>query len=303
MMPKGADMDIRAHLKEEAVYIDGVLADCLAPMKESVLHAAMSYALLSPGKRIRPALCLAVYEACTRDRERIRPVLAAIEMVHAYSVIQDDLPAMDNGTLRRGKPTTHVVHGEDMALLASDALLTLAFEELSSSQMMEWFGADRCLRGVQALADLSGVRGLVGGQAMDMITSSDEHIELGTIEYIHRNKTAALIEAAVLLGGIFGCASETDMEKLRVFGEDFGIAYQIADDIADAAATEAETGKTAGQDLKNRKATYVGTLGLMGAREKALQYLVLARDAALSLDEKSDFLIGLVDFMAEKTRS
>ncbi len=296
-------MDIRAHLKEEAVYIDGVLADCLAPMKESVLHAAMSYALLSPGKRIRPALCLAVYEACTRDRERIRPVLAAIEMVHAYSVIQDDLPAMDNGTLRRGKPTTHVVHGEDMALLASDALLTLAFEELSSSQMMEWFGADRCLRGVQALADLSGVRGLVGGQAMDMITSSDEHIELGTIEYIHRNKTAALIEAAVLLGGIFGCASETDMEKLRVFGEDFGIAYQIADDIADAAATEAETGKTAGQDLKNRKATYVGTLGLMGAREKALQYLVLARDAALSLDEKSDFLIGLVDFMAEKTRS
>ena len=296
-------MDIRAHLKEEAVYIDGVLADCLAPMKESVLHAAMSYALLSPGKRIRPALCLAVYEACTRDRERIRPVLAAIEMVHAYSVIQDDLPAMDNGTLRRGKPTTHVVHGEDMALLASDALLTLAFEELSSSQMMEWFGADRCLRGVQALADLSGVRGLVGGQAMDMITSSDEHIELGTIEYIHRNKTAALIEAAVLLGGIFGCASETDMEKLRVFGEDFGIAYQIADDIADAAATEAETGKTAGQDLKNRKATYVGTLGLMGAREKALQYLVLARDAVLSLDEKSDFLNGLVDFMAEKIRS
>lgn len=296
-------MDIRAHLKEEAAYIDGVLADCLAPMKESVLHAAMSYALLSPGKRIRPALCLAVYEACTRDRERIKPVLAAVEMVHAYSVIQDDLPAMDNGTLRRGKPTTHVVHGEDMALLASDALLTLAFEELSSPQMVEWFGADRCLRGVQALADLSGIRGLVGGQAMDMITSSDEHVELETIEYIHRNKTAALIEAAVVLGGIFGCAGETDMDKLRVFGEDFGIAYQIADDIADAAATEAETGKTAGQDLKNRKATYVGTLGLMGAREKALQYLALARDAALSLDEKSDFLIGLVDLMAEKTRS
>lgn len=296
-------MDIRAHLKEEALYIDGVLADCLAPLKGSVLHAAMSYSLLSPGKRMRPALCLAVYEACTRDRERIKPVLASIEMIHAYSLIQDDLPALDNSTLRRGKPTTHVVHGEDMALLASDALLTLAFEELSSKQMVEAFGAERCLIAVKTLATLAGADGLVGGQAMDVITSSDEHVELETIEYIHRNKTAALIQASVLLGGIFGCASEGDMTKLRTFGEDFGIAYQTIDDIADATATEAQTGKTPGQDLKNHKATYVSALGLDEAREKALQHLARARDAAVSLDAGSDFLTHLVDLMVEKARS
>jgi geranylgeranyl diphosphate synthase type II len=296
-------MDIRAHLKDEAAYIDGVLADCLAPLKGSVLHAAMSYSLLSPGKRMRPALCLAVYEACTRDRERIKPVLAAIEMVHAYSLIQDDLPAMDNSALRRGKPTTHVVHGEDMALLASDALLTLAFEELSSKPMIDAFGAERCVAAVRTLAELVGASGLVGGQAMDVITSSDERVELETIEYIHRNKTAALIQASVLLGGIFGCASKTDMVKLRSFGEDFGIAYQTVDDIVDVTATEAQTGKSAGQDIKNRKATYVSALGVAEAREKALQHLARAREAASSLDIGSDFLTGLVDLMAEKARS
>ncbi len=296
-------MDIRAHLKEEALYIDGVLTDCLAPLKDSVLHAAMSYSLLSPGKRMRPALCLAVYEACTRDRERIKPVLASIEMIHAYSLIQDDLPSMDNSSLRRGKPTTHVVHGQDMALLASDALLTLAFEELSSAQMIEAFGAERCLRAVHMLAEMAGASGLVGGQAMDVITSSDKNVELETIEYIHRNKTGALIQASVLLGGIFGCASDTDMGKLRTFGECFGIAYQIVDDIADATATEAQTGKTSGQDVKNHKATYVSALGLAEAREKALQYLARARDSARSLDVGSDFLTGLVDLVAEKARS
>ncbi len=296
-------MDISAHLKEEAQYIDEVLADCLAPLKESVLYAAMSYSLLSPGKRLRPTLCLAVYEACTRDRERIKPVLAAIEMVHAYSLIQDDLPAMDNSTLRRGKPTTHVIHGQDMALLASDALLTLAFEELSSKQMVDAFGAERCVNAVQTLSALVGVSGLVGGQAMDMITSIDAHVELETIEYIHRNKTAALIQASVLLGGIFGCADDTDMSRLRSFGEDFGIAYQTVDDIADAIATEAQTGKTAGQDVKNRKATYVSALGLAEAREKALQHLARARDAASSLDIGSEFLAGLVDLVAQRVRS
>ena len=296
-------MDIRDHLNEEAHYIDGVLADCLAPLQGSVMHAAMSYALLSQGKRVRPALCLAVYEACTRDRERIKPVLAAIEMVHAYSIIQDDLPSMDNSDLRRGKPTTHKVHGEDMALLASDALLTLAFEELSSRQMVDAFGAERCLDAVRTMATLVGAEGLVGGQAMDIITSSDEHVELGTIEYIHKNKTAALIQASVLLGGIFGCAAETDMVRLRIFGENFGMAYQIVDDIADASATEAQTGKTAGQDVKNRKATYVTALGLADAREKALQYLATARESALALESGGEFLTGLVDLLAEKARS
>jgi geranylgeranyl diphosphate synthase type II len=296
-------MDIREHLKEEAHYIDGVLADCLAPLQGSVLHAAMSYALLSPGKRLRPALCLAVYESCTRDRERIKPVLAAIEMVHAYSIIQDDLPSMDNSDLRRGKPTTHKVHGADMALLASDALLTLAFGELSSVAMVEAFGAERCLEAVRTLARLAGADGLVGGQAMDVITSSDEQVELATIEYIHKNKTAALIQASVLLGGIFGCASEADMERLTAFGESFGMAYQIVDDIADASETEAQTGKSVGQDVKNRKATYVTALGLADAREKALQYLVTARQAAVALDIGGEFLTSLVDLLAEKARS
>ena len=138
---------------------------------------------------------------------------------------------------------------------------------------------------------------------MDIITSSDEHVELGTIEYIHKNKTAALIQASVLLGGIFGCASEPDMDRLRAFGESFGMAYQIVDDIADTSATAEETGKTAGQDIKNRKATYVTVLGLVDAREKALQYLASARESALALDSGANFLTGLVDLLAEKARS
>ncbi len=295
-------MDIRSRLKDEAQYIDAVLAESLAPLTGSVLHAAMSYALLSPGKRMRPALCLAVYEACAQDREKIKPVLAAIEMVHAYSLIQDDLPAMDNSELRRGKPTTHVVHGEDMALLASDALLTMAFELLSGKQLLQEFGSDRCIAAVQTLASFSGVHGLVGGQAMDMITSSDEHVELETIEYIHRNKTGALIEASVLLGGIFGGATEADMDHLRVYGAEFGIAYQIVDDIADATATEEQTGKTTGQDIKNKKATYPSALGLIQAREEALGHLAKARDAAVNLAVNCELLTGLVDLLAERTR-
>jgi geranylgeranyl diphosphate synthase type II len=189
-----------------------------------------------------------------------------------------------------------------MALLASDALLTLAFEELSSARMAAAFGAERCLEAVRTMAVLAGAEGLVGGQAMDIITSSDEHVEVGTIEYIHKNKTAALIQASVLLGGIFGCASEADMGRLRAFGEGFGMAYQIVDDIADASATEEQTGKTAGQDVKNRKATYVTALGLTEARERALQYLASARESAVALDSGGDFLTGLVDLLAEKAR-
>ncbi|HNW84194.1 MAG TPA: polyprenyl synthetase family protein [Candidatus Cryosericum sp.] len=295
-------MDINERLRDEARYIDKVLADCLIPLQGSVLYAAVSYSLLSPGKRVRPALCLAVYEECTRDRERIRPVLAAVEMVHAYSVIQDDLPSMDNSPLRRGKPTTHVVHGADMALLASDALLTLAFEELSAPSLVDAFGADRCLQAVHTLATLAGANGLVGGQAMDVITSTDTEVDLATVEYIHRNKTAALIEASVLLGGIFGCASPADMERLKEFGESFGMAYQIVDDVADATSTEAQAGKPVGQDLKNRKATFATLLGLEGAREKALQYLASAREAAGQLSGGGEFLVGLVDWLVEKVR-
>lgn len=295
-------MDINERLRDEARYIDKVLADCLIPLQGSVLYAAVSYSLLSPGKRVRPALCLAVYEECTRDRERIKPVLAAVEMVHAYSVIQDDLPSMDNSPLRRGKPTTHVIHGADMALLASDALLTLAFEELSAPSLVEAFGADRCLQAVHTLADLAGADGLVGGQAMDVITSTDTEVDLGTVEYIHRNKTAALIKASVLLGGIFGCASPADMEHLNQFGENFGMAYQIVDDIADATSTEAQAGKPVGQDLKNRKATFATLLGLEGARERALQELAAAREAAGRLSGGGEFLTGLVDWLVEKVR-
>lgn len=295
-------MDIRSRLKDEAEYIDKALAESLAPLSGSVLSAAMSYALLSPGKRMRPALCLAVYESYTGDRDGVKPALAALEMIHAYSLIQDDLPAMDNSKLRRGKPTTHVVHGEDMALLASDALLTMGFEFLSSEQMLQSFGGDRCLTAVHTLATLAGVRGLVGGQAMDMITSSDEHIGLETIEYIHLNKTAALIQASVLLGGLFGGAGDADMEKLRSYGTAFGVAYQIADDIADATETAQQTGKTAGQDIKNSKATYVSALGLVQAREEALRYLVTARDAAEGLSIRCELLTALVDLLAEKVR-
>jgi len=203
---------------------------------------------------------------------------------------------MDNSDLRRGKPTTHKVHGADMALLASDALLMLAFAccpPLRCWRPLEPIGVCRQCR---PWLGWQGPDGLVGGQAMDMITSSDEQVELGTIEYIHRNKTGALIQASVLLGGIFGCASDADMGRLNAFGENFGIAYQIVDDIADASETEEQTGKTAGQDLKNRKATYVSLLGLSGAKEKALQYLATARQAAASLDIGGEFRISLVDF-------
>jgi geranylgeranyl pyrophosphate synthase len=295
-------MDIRERLTEESRYIDGVLSESLEHVSGSILHAAMSYALLSPGKRIRPALCLAVYEACAHERTKIKPVLVAVEMVHAYSIVQDDLPSMDNSDLRRGKPTTHVVHGEDMALLASDALLTMSFELLASAPLCADFGVERCVTAVRTLAQLAGEAGLVGGQAMDVFTSSDQHVELETIEYIHRNKTASLMEASVLLGGIFGGASEADMQRLHLFGQQFGIAYQIVDDIADAALPASETGKASNQDVKNSTATYVSALGLQGAREEALKHLAVARDAAVNLEITCELLAGLVDYAADRVQ-
>jgi geranylgeranyl diphosphate synthase type II len=285
-------MDIRERLTEESRYIDGVLSESLEHVSGSILHAAMSYALLSPGKRIRPALCLAVYEACAHERTKIKPVLVAV----------DDLPSMDNSDLRRGKPTTHVVHGEDMALLASDALLTMSFELLSSAPLCADFGVERCVTAVRTLAQLAGEAGLVGGQAMDVFTSSDQHVELETIEYIHRNKTASLMEASVLLGGIFGGASEADMQRLHLFGQQFGIAYQIVDDIADAALPASETGKASNQDVKNSTATYVSALGLQGAREEALKHLAVARDAAVNLEITCELLAGLVDYAADRVQ-
>jgi geranylgeranyl pyrophosphate synthase len=237
------------------------------------LHQAIRHSLLSGGKRLRPQLCRAAARAVLGDDcdAAWAPALA-VELVHTYSLIHDDLPALDNDDLRRGRPTCHKLYGEAMAILAGDALLTRAFELLA--------GAPQAGAMVGLLAQAAGTpQGMVAGQVADM--EAAQGAELEAVRWIHERKTAALLRASVLLGGMAANASEAQMEALAEFGDCAGLAFQIADDLLDETASSAELGKTAGKDAAQAKATYPGVLGAAGARTEA-QRLVAAAEAALA---------------------
>jgi geranylgeranyl diphosphate synthase, type II len=263
---------ITDYLTRRAAEVNAWL-DCLVP-SETVpperLHRAMRYSLFAGGKRLRPTLVLASGESLGAATDDLMPAACAVEMIHTYSLIHDDLPAMDNDDLRRGRPTCHKAFGEATAILAGDALLTQAFRVLSSDGPAR--DATRQIKVIREVATAAGtVDALIGGQMAD-IENEGVKVEPPALEYIHRSKTGAMITASVVVGAIVAGANDGEIEKLRAYGERIGLAFQIADDILDVTSTSEQLGKTPGKDQAARKATYPAVHGLeaSGARARAL---------------------------------
>jgi farnesyl diphosphate synthase len=280
--------------------IEGVLAECLpasriAPQR---LHEAMRYAVLGGGKRVRPLLAFAAGEVSGADVGRVQHAAAAVELIHAYSLVHDDMPAMDDDALRRGKPTVHVEFDEATALLVGDALQSLAFDILASQPLAD--DAATQLKMVQLLAQASGSRGMAGGQAIDL-ASVGKPLDLTELEFMHIHKTGALIRAAVLLGAHCGSLDEAAHTSLDHYAKCIGLAFQVVDDVLDAEASTATLGKTAGKDAADNKPTYVSLLGVTRARELAQELRADAHAALAGLGAPAERLRQLADFVVERT--
>lgn len=279
-------MDLKQYLKDRCATIDRALDRYLSPEDElpSSLHAAMRYSIFAGGKRIRPILVLAACEAVGGDVEDVMPTACAMEMIHTYSLIHDDLPAMDDDDYRRGRPTNHNVYGEAVAILAGDALLTEASVLMSNPVYLKADPA-AMLRVINEISCCAGSHGMVGGQVVDMESEGNKEIDLATVQYIHTHKTGALIKAAVKAGAILGGGTEPELSALTRYGEAIGLAFQIADDILDIEGTTEDIGKDAGSDEARGKATYPAVMGLADSKRRAAE---LVEMALASLEEFGD---------------
>ncbi|MDO9386229.1 MAG: polyprenyl synthetase family protein [Thiobacillus sp.] len=280
--------------------MESVLAEWLPPVHIAPqrLHDAMRYAVLGGGKRVRPLLAFAAGEVCGADIERVQHAAAAVELIHAYSLVHDDMPAMDNDALRRGKPTVHVEFDEATALLAGDALQSLAFDILASTPLAD--DAASQLKMVQLLAQAVGSRGMAGGQAIDL-ASVGKPLDLTELEFMHIHKTGALIRASVLLGAQCGSVPDATRTALDHYAKCIGLAFQVVDDVLDAETPTATLGKTAGKDAANNKPTYVSLLGAARARELAQELRADAHAALADLGAPAARLRQLADFVVERT--
>ena len=261
---------LQPYLKERVSLVDSAL-DLYLPGADTLpvrLHEAMRYSVFAGGKRIRPILLLAACEAVGGEIKSVLPAACAIEMVHTYSLIHDDLPAMDDDDFRRGNPTNHKVYGESTAILAGDGLLTEAFILLSDKSIWGDIPPEKSCEVINIIAKNSGSRGMVGGQVVDMAAEKSP-VDLPTLEYIHTHKTGALILAAIEIGALLGGASAQQRRALCRYGEAAGLAFQVADDILDIVADQSQLGKDVGSDQQRGKATYPALLGLTGARQHA----------------------------------
>lgn len=263
------------------------------------LHTAMRYSLEAGGKRLRPVLVLAAADLLGAPADAAAPAAVAVECVHTYSLIHDDLPSMDNDDLRRGRPTAHKAFDEATALLAGDALLTHAFALLATAYAGEPTLAQRL---VAELGDAAGSRRLIGGQMEDLLAEKKANATADELEFIHLNKTAAMIEAALVMGGLVGGADAATLASFRRAGRELGLAFQIIDDVLDATADSATLGKTAGKDLKADKTTYVKLYGLDRSRQLARQHSDAAIAAVGALPGDTRFLAALVESMATRVR-
>ena len=302
-------MDFPAELKRYAARVEQGIDQLLPPAttRPELLHTAMRYSLQAGGKRLRPVLVLATYhlfagmksEGGNSKPEIMDPLPAAvaIECLHTYSLIHDDLPCMDNDDLRRGRPTAHRQFDEATALLAGDALLTHAFVLLAESYATRPLLAHALIR---ELADAAGSRRLIGGQMEDLLAEKKDTATVAELEFIHLNKTAAMIEAALVMGGLAGGAGEGTLATLRRAGRHLGLAFQIIDDVLDATADSATLGKTAGKDAKAGKTTFVKLHGLETSRQLALQQSDAARAALMGLPGDPAFLLALIASMAAR---
>ncbi len=295
-------MEIKTYLAEKRLLVEQALAAVIPePTGKLSRHLdAVNYSLNAGGKRVRPILCMAVAEALGRKLNEIMAIPCALECIHTYSLIHDDLPAMDNDALRRGKPTNHMVYGEAEAILAGDGLLTFAFELLSNTTP-PWLPAERQLQIINIIAGAIGSMGMVGGQALD-IESEGKEISLETLQTIHRCKTGALLTASVQAGAILGNADAEQFRALTIFGNSIGLAFQIVDDLLNVSGTTAELGKAAGSDAKHKKATYPALLGVAETREKALEAVNYAVESLKNnFAQQADPLRELAHYIYSRT--
>jgi geranylgeranyl diphosphate synthase type II len=286
-------------LDECAELVDGRLQELLPPVSQEPvdLHRAMRYSCLAPGKRLRPALCIASAEAVGGERIQVLDAACALEMVHCFSLIHDDLPAIDDDALRRGRPTCHVEFGEALAILAGDALFALAYQVLSQMQVPPDHDG-RVLRCVQVLARAVGSDGLVGGEVMDVL-SEGKPADEPTLAFIHSRKTGALIEASCTIGAMLGGGTEDEVATLGSYGSHMGLAFQIADDLLNELSTAEELGKAAGSDRARGKMTYPALFGIDAAREAASEQVELALQRLETISRSAD-LEGLARYAVDR---
>jgi farnesyl diphosphate synthase len=281
-----------AHLQHVEATLQRVLpASEIAPQR---LHQAMRYAVLGGGKRVRPLLAFAAGELADADPERVVIAGSAVELIHAYSLVHDDLPCMDDDVLRRGKPTCHVEYDEPTALLVGDALQSLAFQLLGEYRLAD--DPKTQLEMVRLLAAASGSRGMAGGQAIDL-QAVGKTLTVPELEFMHIHKTGAIIRASTLLGARCGGLDAGGLAQVDLFAKQIGLAFQVVDDLLDAEASTATLGKTAGKDAKNGKPTYVSAIGVARSRDLAAELRTSALDALAGFGGRAQRLRELADFI------
>lgn len=294
-------MDIKAYLARKKNIVDKTLEKLVPPAKTfpPVIHEAMRYSLFAGGKRVRPVLVIAAAESLGATTADLLPVAGVLEIIHTYSLIHDDLPAMDDDDLRRGRPTCHKVYGEAVAILAGDGLLTMAFEVLSDPRRLKSIPARTLVSMIREISVASGVFGMVGGQVVD-IQSENREIDFPTLEYIHTHKTGALIRASVRVGALYAGAGRRQFEALSRYGEMVGLAFQIADDILDVTGKQEELGKNIGSDLEKGKKTFPSFLGLEESRRRAQEVVEEALSALDGFGKRAEPLRELARFIINR---
>jgi geranylgeranyl diphosphate synthase type II len=295
-------MDIKKYLNEKRLLVEEALESLLEPKDRLADHiSAMRYSLMAGGKRVRPILCIAAVEAVHGIPEPMTPVACALECIHTYSLIHDDLPSMDNDELRRGKPTNHMVFGEAEAILAGDSLLTFAFDLLSDPDNGVPVSDRDRLRLIHTVARAAGPFGMVGGQSLD-VASEGKEVSFETLRFIHSCKTGALITASVRAGAIIGGATPDQLTSLTSYGENIGLAFQIVDDLLNVEGTTEQLGKAVGSDADRQKATYPAFFGMEETRNKVEKTVKAAIEAIEKFDEQADPLRELAHYILTRKR-
>ena len=293
-------MEFNSSLRKRASYIENILNEYM-PKEEgyqkSVIEA-MNYSLSAGGKRLRPILTLEACKIVGGNEEDAIPFAVAIEMIHTYSLIHDDLPALDNDDLRRGRPTNHKVYGEAMGILAGDSLLNYAFEIMLKGSLGK-NNPEKYLRAVYEIARHAGIYGMIGGQVVD-VESEDKKIDKEKLDYIHNNKTAAMIIGCMRAGAIVGGADQVELESVTNYAKNIGLSFQIVDDILDIVGDEEKLGKKVNSDIENNKSTYPSLLGLEKSRDIATELISDAKNSIETTFESADFLKGLADYIISR---
>jgi len=296
-------MDFKAYLKDNRQSIDQALKDFFPQPQgpAATVIRAMQYSLFAGGKRLRPILCLAGAEAVGGQSRALLPVACSLELIHTYSLIHDDLPAMDNDDLRRGQPTNHKVFGEAMALLAGDGLLTEAFRLMTEMKLADPLPAQALLRTIGLIATAAGYQGMVGGQTVD-IEYTGKKVDPSLLQFLHTRKTGALITAAVAAGAILGGGSEAEIRTLTAYGESVGWAFQIADDILDVEGDSKLMGKGTGGDVRKQKITYPAVVGLEQSKKLKKELIAQAITALGPFGAGAEPLRHLANYIIERKK-